>query len=296
MTILECFTLGPGSGKYRRKSWENRLLEIIGPTSSNFHTAQTLQFSTFIKNNEFVIPNISWVIAHLVKLPCFARVKKTGPAFNLMLIVATMVDLRRSHLPHSRPISVLPPLTFSQHHWQSAEAMAACFKHSSWRKCHASANFWLKSQKMCACWESLTTGMNSFGIFPPQQSTNVSKGRAGGIGRPASGHWRLDIGGEQNFQSDESSQIARRAASLQVMCCGTKHRWLNPRAPFGRELLEQCGCIIGFRWHHLRLRRARQLKHGSHSPKMRQTNMRKLVLFPWRKCILRIGSDSFHFF
>ena len=134
-------------------------------------------------------------MAHLVKLPCFARVKKTGPAFILMPIMATMVDLRRSHLPHSRPIPVLPPPTFSQDHWRSAEAMAACFKHSPRRTYHASANFRLKSQKMCACHENSTTRTNSFGISPPQQSTNISKGRAGGIGRPVSGHWCLDISG-----------------------------------------------------------------------------------------------------
>ena len=45
--------------------------------------------------------------------------------------MATMVDLRRSHVPHSRPIPVNSLPTFAQDHWRSAEAMAACFQASA---------------------------------------------------------------------------------------------------------------------------------------------------------------------
>ena len=45
--------------------------------------------------------------------------------------MATMVDLRRSHMPHSRPIPVNSRPTFAQDHWRSAEAMAAYFQVSA---------------------------------------------------------------------------------------------------------------------------------------------------------------------
>jgi len=45
--------------------------------------------------------------------------------------MATMVDLRRSHMLHSRPIPVNSPPTFAQDHWRCAEAMAACFQASA---------------------------------------------------------------------------------------------------------------------------------------------------------------------
>ena len=43
------------------------------------------------------------------------------------LIMATMVDLRRSYLPHSRPIPVNTPPAFAQDHWRTGDMMAAYF-------------------------------------------------------------------------------------------------------------------------------------------------------------------------
>ena len=41
--------------------------------------------------------------------------------------MATMVDLRCSHMPHSRPIPVNSPPAFAQDHWRSGDMMAAYF-------------------------------------------------------------------------------------------------------------------------------------------------------------------------
>ena len=116
--------------------------------------------------------------------------------------MATMVDLRRSHIPHSRPIPMNSRPTFAQDHWRSAEAMAAYSQVSAMTNTSCECKL-----SMCACRGNSTTRTNSFGISPPQQSTMISMERAQGVGRPVSGHWRLDIGGGRRRPSVSSIKM-----------------------------------------------------------------------------------------